>query len=62
MNEFDVRRLGFILSIQAEIEGMKADNEIYKLAHVNPAYNENDFQQKADELKDYALRANHQLI
>ncbi len=52
MESIDVKRLGLILAIQAEIEGMKADNLMRKLNNDSLAYSERDFAQKADEIRD----------
>jgi hypothetical protein len=51
MNEYDVRKLAEIFAIQAEIEGMKADNEQRKINTESPAYTENAFRAKAEELR-----------
>ena len=48
----DIKRLGLILSIQAEIEGMKAENEVRKTCKESMAYNEGDFQFKSEELRN----------
>lgn len=50
MNEMDVRRLGLIFATRTEVEGMKAENELRKQNNESPAYNDADFQAKADEL------------
>ena len=61
MDEFDVRRLGLILAIQAEIEGMKAENmQRNQLVHTM-AYTYDDFREKAEEMREITYRANHQL-
>ena len=51
MNEYDIKRLGLILSVQAEIEGMKAENQARKPMGSLPFYNEIDFIKKAEELR-----------
>ena len=40
-----------ILAIQAEIEGMKSDNDLRRLNEESPAYSGNDFFDKANELR-----------
>lgn len=61
MNEFDVRRLAQILSVQAEIEGMKAANELAKIWGNEPVYNQGHFQEQAELLKNLAYSHNEQL-
>jgi hypothetical protein len=48
MEESDIKRLGLILAIQAEIEGMKAEN---LLCGDTPMYQNNRFLEKAEQLK-----------
>lgn len=57
MEQSDVIRLGMILATQAEIEGMKARNEIRRLYDNRPEYDENDFEAKAKELRGLSYRA-----
>ena len=52
METIDVKRLGLILSIQAEVEGMKADNNTRKQNGESLAYCGYDFQEKAAELNN----------
>lgn len=61
MDEFDVRRLGLILAIQAEIEGMKAENKQRDQLGHSMAYTYGDFCEKAEEMREITYRANHQL-
>jgi len=50
MNGYDVKRLALILAVQAQIEGMKAENvERESLGH-SVAYGDADFCCKSDEL------------
>jgi len=61
MNEYDVKRLAGVLAIQAEIEGMKFENlqrEQYNKSH---AYSDDDFQEKAEELRTIASKHDYQL-
>jgi hypothetical protein len=54
VNEYSVRRLALILSVQAEIEGMKARN-ITRLDRGDAlAYSDEDFQMKAEQLRNLA--------
>jgi hypothetical protein len=50
MEGTDVKRLGLIFSVQAEIEAMKCENETRKQAGESMAYSGEDFQTKAHEL------------
>ncbi len=52
MEGMDVRRLGLIFSVQAEIEGMKSENEQRKQNKESMAYTGDDFQSKAQELSN----------
>ena len=54
MERNDVIRLAKILAIQAEVEGMKADNEYRKIRDLLPAHQLGDFMIKADELRQLA--------
>lgn len=55
MDEFTVTRLALILSIQAEIEGMKAENTQRKQLGYSITYGELDFCKKAEELRKLAI-------
>lgn len=61
MKEIDVRRLGLILAIQAEIEGMKTANLERNLPLEVTAYCDADFQAKAEELRGMAYCHDEQL-
>lgn len=52
----DVKRLALVLAVQAEIEGMKAENSQRKALSQPMAYNEYDFQCKAEELRNLAYK------
>lgn len=52
MNEYDVKRLGLILAVQAEIEGMKAENQTRVQNGEALAYSDTDFSSKAAELQN----------
>ena len=47
----NVRRLGLILAIQAEIEGMKAENLLREQLVHSPSYGVEQFQVKANEIR-----------
>ncbi len=61
MNEEDVIRFGLILAIQAEIEGMKVANSERDLPAESVAYTDEDFQAKADELRNVSYCDSRQL-
>jgi len=61
MEGMDVRRLGLIFAVQAEIEGMKALNE-YRLSRDETiAYDEESFVSKAEELRNLSHCHDEQL-
>lgn len=61
MNEYDVRRLALVLAIQAEIEGMKAENQQRLFLNESIAYDETRFVQMAEKLRNLAYSHNEQL-
>jgi len=61
MNEYDVKRLALVLAVQAEIEGMKAENAYRACYMHDPTYNEGHFQEKAEELRILAHKHNEEL-
>jgi len=61
MNDYTVKRLALVLSIQAEIEGMKAENINREQIGHSMAYVEADFNQKRDELLEIAYKHDEQL-
>ncbi len=61
MNKYDIIKLGLILSIQAEIEGMKADNMQRQQNNESMAYVDSDFQEKANKLQEIVYKHNDQL-
>lgn len=61
MNQYDIRRLALVLSIQAEIEGMKIENICRVNNGLSPAYGEDAFQNKAFELDCLARKHDDQL-
>lgn len=62
MNEYDVKRLALVLAVQAEIEGMKAQNASLTTQGHAPCYYEGSFQEKAEKLRDIAYAHNEQLL
>ena len=61
MEDYDVKRLGLILAVQAEIEGMKADNEQYKKRNSSPKFVGAHFDAKAEEIRNMAYAHGEQL-
>lgn len=62
MNEYQVKRLALVLSIQAEIEAMKLQNELCKLMGDNPEYMPYHFTEKAEKLEQLAYAHDEQLF
>lgn len=52
----DTKRLGLILSVQAEIEGMKAENKACELLGETIPFIKSDFDAKAEELRVIAYK------
>lgn len=52
----EARRLGLILAIQAEIEGMKAENKTCELLGETIPFIKCDFDAKAEELRVIAYK------
>ena len=52
IHHYDVVRLGKILAVQAEIEGMKAENKQREIIGQSMAYSDMDFQDKASEFRN----------
>ncbi len=61
MDDLAVKRLALILATQAVIEGMKAKNAEHKLYNTPPCYNEEAFNEKAEELRVIASKNEDQL-
>jgi hypothetical protein len=61
MEQYDVRRLALVLAVQAEIEGMKADNNGRMQREESNAYTDADFCAKAEEMRNLAFCHNEQL-
>lgn len=61
MNAYEVKRLALVLAVQAEIEGYKASNsDRIQMGH-SVAHPEEDFIDKATELRELAYKHNEQL-
>lgn len=58
---YNVRRLALVLAVQAEIEGMKAENAQRVQDNQSMAYLEKQFRDKAEELRSLAYAHNEQL-
>jgi len=57
MDYYDVKRLALVLAVQAEIEGMKAENARRAASYegkCSSLYSDEHFQLKANELKNLA--------
>ncbi|RKS00459.1 hypothetical protein [Flavobacterium sp. 102] len=54
MEGSEVRRLALVLAVQAEIEGMKAENLIREQNNESPAYGREQFSDMASELRNLA--------
>jgi len=61
MESNDVRRLALVLSVQAEIEGMKAENIVREQNEQSPAYGEKQFSECARRLENLAYSHDEQL-
>ena len=61
MNEYDVKRLGLILALQAEIEGMKVENFVREQDNLAVAYDNSQFQYVAEQLRELSYAHNEQL-
>jgi len=57
MTEYDIKRLALVLSVQAEIEAMKAHNA----TDYFEKYSEREFWDRAEQLKELAYKHDHQL-
>lgn len=56
MNNYDVKRLALVLSIQAEVAGMKALNKHRSHLGQSIAYTDEHFFEKAEELRVLASK------
>lgn len=62
MKPYDIKRLALVLAIQAEIEGMKAENTILAYYYKPAGFTLDDFKSKAAELRTLAYSHDEQLI
>jgi hypothetical protein len=61
MTNYDVKRLALALAIQAEIEGMKAENKQREIQGNSMAYVSHDFDHMARQLWELANKHDEQL-
>ena len=61
MDSYDIKRLALILAVQAEIEGMKADNLQDTSRNMEPRWNGLFFIKRGEDLKTFAYTHNEQL-
>lgn len=61
MDSYDVKRLALVLAIEAEIQGMVANNKYWESRGCSPTYSDVDFGLKAEELRNLAAKHNDQL-
>lgn len=61
MTQYDVKRLALVLAVQAEIEGMKAENIVRQQQGLTIAYSEESFAEKAMQLTNLAYGHDDQL-
>lgn len=57
----DEKRLALILAVQAEVDGMKAENNQRVVDGLANAYSSADFQSKAEEFRNIAYAPEDQL-
>jgi hypothetical protein len=62
METNDVKRLALVLAVQAEVEGMKAENMQREQIGHSMAWTEADFCEKAEELRNLAHGHDMQLF
>jgi len=55
-NYYNTIRLALILALQAEVEGMKAENVSREQQQLSIAYTEDAFQKKADAIRELAYK------
>lgn len=61
MTTYDVKRLALVLAIQAEIEGVKAFNLIRESNGMAIGYDQAQFDDMANQLRDLANKHDEQL-
>lgn len=60
-NGYNLKRLALILAVQAEIEGMKAQNAANVQYDKSLPYQDDQFKEKAEQLRQLAYAHNEQL-
>jgi len=58
---YNIRRLALVLAIQAEVEGMKAENQIRMLNNIPLIYGDREFNEKAEDLRQMAYAHDEQI-
>jgi len=58
---YNIRRLALVLAIQAEVEGMKAENQIRMLNNIPLIYGDSEFNEKAEDLRQMAYAHDEQI-
>ena len=61
MDHYDIKRLALLTALQAEVEGMKAENEIRKQQGLSLAYGEEAFMHLSRQINELAYKHNDQL-
>ncbi len=61
MNEYDIKRLALVFALQAEVEGMKAENMQRNATGSSMAYDDSNFIRLAEELNILASKHNDEL-
>ena len=61
MTHYDVKRLALVLSVQAEIEAIKAENTLRAMKAESPVYSKAEFMVCAHQLQTYAYAPDEQL-
>ena len=61
MNKVDVIRFGLISALNAEVEGMKAENQNSLFNNYTIAYTDQDFVDKAEEIRDLVYSHDDQI-
>mgnify|MGYP000223141834 CR=1 FL=1 len=61
MDHYDIKRLALLAALQAEVDGMKAENENRKQKGESMAYGDADFMYLASQITALAYKHNEQL-
>lgn len=62
MDSYAVRRLALVLAVQAEIDGMKAENAMCAVSNQSPIYWAARFDEKAEQLRNLSYVHDEQLF